>query len=195
MDDVSLQPARTGHLPALTLVLGGARSGKSRHAEALVLGHADTAGVQPVYIATAEAGDGEMAERIAEHRARRGDRWRNEEAPLALAETIATCAADRQPILVDCLTLWLSNVMLAELDVAEQISGLLDSLAGAPGPVVCVANEVGLGIVPDNALGRAFRDHAGRLNQQVAERAGRVDFIAAGLPITLKHSAHTGPIG
>jgi adenosylcobinamide kinase/adenosylcobinamide-phosphate guanylyltransferase len=195
MDDVSLQPAQAGLLPALTLVLGGARSGKSRHAEALVLGHADAVGAQPVYIATAEAGDGEMAERIAEHRARRGNRWRNEEAPLALAKAISRCAEDGQPVLVDCLTLWLSNVMLAECDIAAQTAGLLDSLAVAPGPVVCVANEVGLGIVPDNALGRAFRDHAGRLNQQIAERAGRVDFIAAGLPITLKPPRQTGPIG
>lgn len=192
MDDVSLQPAQAGLLPALTLVLGGARSGKSRHAEALVLAHADATGVQPVYIATAEAGDSEMAERIAEHQARRGKCWRNEEAPLALGAAISACADTGQPVLIDCLTLWLSNVMLAEMDVAAEIAGLLDSIAGAPGPVVCVANEVGLGIVPDNILGRSFRDHAGRLNQKVAERAGRVDFIAAGLPITLKRQSHTG---
>ncbi len=192
MDDVLLQPAQTGLLPALTLVLGGARSGKSRHAEALVLGHADTVGAQPLYIATAEAGDSEMAERIAEHQARRGNRWRNAEAPLALAAAITTCANEGQPVLIDCLTLWLSNILLTERDIAAETAGLLDSLEGAPGPVVCVANEVGLGIVPDNALARAFRDHAGRLNQQVATRAGRVDFVAAGLPITLKQSAHTG---
>jgi len=195
MDDVLLQPTQAGLLPALTLVLGGARSGKSRHAEALVLAHAETVGAQPLYIATAEAGDGEMAARIAEHQARRSNRWRNEEAPLALAEAISRCADDGQPVLIDCLTLWLSNVMLADFDIAEHTASLLDSLEGAPGPVVCVANEVGLGIVPDNALARAFRDHAGRLNQQLAERAGRVDFIAAGLPITLKQTAHTGPIG
>ena len=185
-DDNSVQPANKGLLPALTLVLGGARSGKSRHAEALVLDHADAVGLQPVYIATAEAGDGEMAARIAEHRARRGNRWRNTEAPVALGAAIAACATDGQPILIDCLTLWLSNILLAELDVAAENAGLLDRLDGTPGPVVCVANEVGLGIVPDNALGRAFRDHAGRLNQHVAARAGRVDFVAAGLPITLK---------
>lgn len=192
MDDVSLQPAQTGLLPALTLVLGGARSGKSRHAEALVLAHAGTVGAQPVYIATAEAGDGEMAERIAEHQARRGERWRNEEAPLALGDAIAGCADNGQPVLIDCLTLWLSNILLAERDIAAETTGLLDSLASVPGPVVCVANEVGLGIVPEHPLGRAFRDHAGRLNQQVAERADRVDFIAAGLPITLKPQSHTG---
>ena len=192
MDDVLLQPAQTGLLPALTLVLGGARSGKSRHAEALVLGHADTVGAQPLYIATAEAGDSEMAERIAEHQARRANRWRNGEAPLALADAITACANEGQPVLIDCLTLWLSNILLAERDIAAETAGLLDSLEGAPGPVVCVANEVGLGIVPDNALARAFRDHAGRLNQQVAARADRVDFVAAGLPITLKQSAQTG---
>ena len=194
MDDFSLPPAQTGLLPALTLVLGGARSGKSRHGEALVLGHADTVGLQPVYIATAEAGDGEMAERIAEHRARRGKRWLTKEAPVALGDAIAACTNDGQPILIDCLTLWLSNILLAELDVLAATAGLLDNLEGAPGPVVCVANEVGLGIVPENALGRAFRDQAGRLNQQVAERADRVDFIAAGLPITLKHPIQTGSI-
>ncbi len=191
-DDKSLQPAPTGLLPALTLVLGGARSGKSRHAEALVLGHADKFGLQPVYIATAEAGDGEMTERIAEHRARRGDRWRIEEAPLALGAAITACENNGQPILIDCLTLWLSNVLLAELDIEAEAAGLLEHFDGAPGPIVCVANEVGLGIVPDNSLGRAFRDHAGRLNQQVADRAGRVDFIAAGLPITLKQPHQTG---
>ncbi len=186
MDDSSRQPAQTGLLPALTLVLGGARSGKSRHAEALVLGHAESMGCLPIYIATAEAGDAEMAERIAEHRARRGNRWVNEDAPLALGETLAAHGGSRQPVLVDCLTLWLSNILLAERDPAAETADLLDSLARAPGPIVCVANEVGLGIVPDNALGRAFRDHAGRLNQQIAERANRVDFVAAGLPITLK---------
>lgn len=192
MDDVSLQPAQAGLLPALTLVLGGARSGKSRHAEALVLAHADAGGVQPVYIATAEAGDSEMAERIAEHQARRGARWRTEEAPLALNDAISGCADAGQPVLIDCLTLWLSNILLAECDIAAETAGLLDSLTNAPGPVVCVANEVGLGIVPEHPLGRSFRDHAGRLNQQVAERAGRVDFIAAGLPLTLKQPGQTG---
>ena len=192
MDDVTLQPVKTGLLPALTLVLGGARSGKSRHAEALVLAHADAARAQPVYIATAEAGDGEMAERIAAHQARRGARWRTTEAPLALGDAITGCADNGQPALVDCLTLWLSNILLAGRDIDAETAGLLDSLAGAPGPVVCVANEVGLGIVPEHPLGRSFRDHAGRLNQQVAARADRVDFIAAGLPLSLKRPARTG---
>ena len=192
IDDNMRHRVTSGLLPALTLVLGGARSGKSRHAEDLVLGHAETAGVLPVYIATAEAGDGEMAQRIAEHRARRGNRWHNEEAPLALGEALAAYAGDGQPVLVDCLTLWLSNILLAERDLAGETAGLLDRLADMPGPVVCVANEVGLGIVPDSALGRVFRDHAGRLNQQVAGRAERVDFVAAGLPITLKQPNQQG---
>ena len=192
MDDVLRQPVETGLLPALTLVLGGARSGKSRHAEALVLGHAEVIGELPVYIATAEAGDDEMAARIAKHQARRGSRWRSEEAPLALAEAITGCAGTGQPILIDCLTLWLSNILLAERDIAAETAGLLECLARALEPVVCVANEVGLGIVPEHSLGRSFRDHAGRLNQQITERAGRVDFIAAGLPITLKQPSQTG---
>jgi adenosylcobinamide kinase/adenosylcobinamide-phosphate guanylyltransferase len=184
--DNAVKPAPTGLLPALTLVLGGARSGKSRHAEALVRGHADAMGVRPIYIATGEARDGEMTARIAEHQARRSTFWQTEEAPVALGDAIASRAKDGQPILIDCLTLWLTNIMLAERDVDAEIAALLNALEATPEPVVCVANEVGLGIVPDNELARAFRDHAGRLNQEVAARAERVDFIAAGLPITLK---------
>lgn len=189
VNDDQDQSVRTGPLPALTLVLGGARSGKSRHAEVLVLEHAETVDIQPVYIATAQAGDDEMVARIAEHQARRGNRWQTEEAPLALSDTVAACAAGGHPILIDCLTLWLSNVMLAGRDVETETAKLIDSVTGLAGPIVCVANEVGLGIVPDSALGRSFRDHAGRLNQELAARAGRVDFIAAGLPITLKHAS------
>ena len=175
-------------LPALTLVLGGAKSGKSHHAETLVAGHLEASAsiVRPTYIATAEAGDGEMANRIAEHRARRGDRWHTEETLLALADTVVRATDDGQPALIDCLTLWLSNVMHAELDIDAEAASLLDAFEHARGPVVCVSNEVGLGIVPDNALARTFRDAAGRLNQIVAAQADRVDFIAAGLPVTLK---------
>ena len=175
-------------LPGLTLVLGGARSGKSHHAETLIAGHIDASAsiMRPTYIATAEAGDGEMVTRIAQHRARRGDHWHTEETLLALADTIVAATSDGQPALVDCLTLWLSNAMHAELDLNAETATLLDAFTHAKGPVVCVSNEVGLGIVPDNALARAFRDAAGRLNQQVAAQADRVDFIAAGLPITLK---------
>lgn len=182
--------ARPGaRLPDLTLVLGGARSGKSAHAEALIAAHldADTAARRATYIATAEAGDGEMAERIAEHRARRGDQWRTAETLLALGDTIVDATAKGEPVLVDCLTLWLSNVMHAELDIADETIALRDALDRAKGPVVCVSNEVGLGIVPATKLGREFRDAAGRLNQHIAAQADRVEFIAAGLPLTLKN--------
>ena len=176
-------------LPDLTLVLGGARSGKSAYAEALIAAHldVDTAPRRAIYIATAEAGDGEMAERIAEHRARRGNQWRTTETLLALGNMIVDATARGEPVLVDCLTLWLSNVMHAELDITTETVALHDALDRANGPVVCVSNEVGLGIIPATQLGRAFRDAAGRLNQHIAAQADRVEFIAAGLPLTLKN--------
>lgn len=176
-------------LPALTLVLGGARSGKSIHAEALIAAHlsADTATRRATYIATAEAGDQEMEQRIAAHRERRGNQWRTVETLLALGGAIVANTAQNEPVLVDCLTLWLSNVMHAELDITAETEALRDALDRAQGPVVCVSNEVGLGIVPTTKLGREFRDAAGRLNQFIAAKADRVEFIAAGLPITLKN--------
>jgi adenosylcobinamide kinase/adenosylcobinamide-phosphate guanylyltransferase len=174
-----------GRLPALTLVLGGARSGKSRYAEALVTGAARSA----TYLATAEPGDAEMAARIAEHRARRGDLWRTVEAPLELAPAIAAHAHPSRPILVDCLTLWLSNLFGAGRLVEHEAEALCATLREAAGPVVLVANEVGLGLVPETPLGRVFRDAAGRLHQQVAARADRVVFVAAGLPLVLKGAA------
>jgi adenosylcobinamide kinase/adenosylcobinamide-phosphate guanylyltransferase len=180
LPDTAAPPPPKTALGCLSLVLGGARSGKSRHAERLI----EALDRPALYIATAEARDAEMRERIAAHRARRGTRWSTLEAPLDLAAVLA--AERKRPILVDCLTLWLSNVMLAERDAAGEIAGLLDTLSAHPGPVVVVANEVGLGIVPENALARDFRDHAGRLNQQVAALAGHVVFLAAGLPLTLK---------
>lgn len=143
--------------------------------------------MRPTYIATAEAGDGEMASRIADHRARRGDRWHTVEALLGLSDAVVTAAANGRPVLIDCLTLWLSNVMHAGLDITEETARLLDAFDHADGPVVCVSNEVGLGIVPETALGREFRDAAGRLNQRIAAQADRVDFVAAGLPITMKN--------
>jgi adenosylcobinamide kinase / adenosylcobinamide-phosphate guanylyltransferase len=150
----------TREVRSLTLVLGGARSGKSRHAEALV-----TALPQPwLYIATGEPRDNEMAARIAEHRA----------VPAGAA------------VLIDCLTLWLTNVMLAGLDVEAEIIRLEQALAGRTGPVILVANEVGLGIVPDNALARRFRDVAGRLNQRLASLADRVVLLVAGIPVQVK---------
>jgi adenosylcobinamide kinase/adenosylcobinamide-phosphate guanylyltransferase len=165
----------------LALVLGGARSGKSRHAEALV-----TALPPPwLYIATGEPRDNEMAARIAEHRARRGAQWRTIEAPRDLAGALAAAPAD-VAVLVDCLTLWLTNVMLAGADIDTEIVRLERALAQRGGPMVLVANEVGLGIVPDNALARRFRDAAGRLNQRLAVRADRVVLLVAGIPMTVK---------
>jgi len=164
-------------------VLGGARSGKSRYAEGLI-----TALPPPwVYVATGEALDAEMGGRIAAHRARRGDGWTTVEAPRALAAALSEHAA--APVLVDCLTLWLSNLMMADAAVDDEIERLLEALTKVPGPVVLVANEVGSGIVPDNALARRFRDLQGSLNQRIAAVADRVVLMVAGLPLILKGSA------
>ncbi|MCB9957740.1 MAG: bifunctional adenosylcobinamide kinase/adenosylcobinamide-phosphate guanylyltransferase [Rhodospirillaceae bacterium] len=165
------------------LVLGGARSGKSRFAEAHVL----AGGGRPIYLATATVGDdAEMAARIAHHRARRGDAWSTVEEPLELTATLHRLAQPGAAVLVDCLTLWLTNVMLAGRDIPAETAALAAALPELPGRVVLVANEVGLGIVPDNAMARAFRDLAGRLNQAVAATADAVVFLAAGLPLVLK---------
>jgi len=169
-------------LPPVTLVLGGARSGKSSYAEQL----AESQGGACVYVATATAGDAEMADRIARHQERRGARWRTVEAPLDLSGTLAASASSNSVVLVDCLTLWLSNVLFKKLDVENECGKLLAALPELAGPVIFVSNEVGLGIVPDNALARRFRDEAGRLNQAVAAAAQSVVFVAAGLPLTLK---------
>jgi adenosylcobinamide kinase/adenosylcobinamide-phosphate guanylyltransferase len=168
-----------GPLPRLTLVLGGARSGKSHYGEALL-----TRAPPPwTYVATAEAWDAEMVERIAHHRARRDANWQTLDAPLELAGAVGGLPG---PALIDCLTLWLSNTMLAGREVEVESDALLAVLQRAPGPLVVVSNEVGLGIVPDTPLGRAFRDAQGRLNQRVAAAADRVIFMAAGLPLSLK---------
>jgi adenosyl cobinamide kinase/adenosyl cobinamide phosphate guanylyltransferase len=168
----------TGQIKAapVTFVLGGARSGKSAHAEALI------AAMPPPwrYVATAQAFDEEMRARIAAHCARRDERWRTVEAPLDLPAALATPA----PVLVDCLTLWLTNLMLA--DRRPDWPALLAALDARAAPTVIVSNEVGLGIVPDNALARAFRDEAGRLHQLVAARADRVVFMVAGIPMVVK---------
>ena len=160
----------------ITFVLGGARSGKSRHAEALVQAHPPPWR----YVATAQAFDSEMAERIAAHRARRPAGWETAPAPLDLAAALA-CDA---PVLVDCLTLWLSNLLLAERE--PDWPALLRALDARAQPTVLVSNEVGLGIVPDNALARRFRDMAGILHAQVAARADRVLLMVAGLPLVVK---------
>ncbi len=167
----------------LALVLGGARSGKSRFAEGLLARHAP-----PLrYVATAEAGDAEMVTRIAAHKARRGTDWMTLEAPRDLAGALAE-QADR-PALVDCLTLWLSNLMLADAAIDAEIARLEQALEQARAPVVLVANEVGSGIVPDNALARRFRDLQGQLNQRLAARADRVVLVVAGLPLFVKGAA------
>ena len=174
--------AEGSRLPPITLVLGGARSGKSRYAERLV----EAAAGSGTYCATAEAGDAEMAERIAAHRARRGPFWRTIEAPRALADAIAAEAAPERPVLVDCLTLWLSNLLLAGKEPDEQMRALCRSLREAAGPIVLVSNEVGMGLVPETPLGRRFRDAAGWLNQEIAALSNCVVFVAAGLPLVLK---------
>lgn len=169
----------------IVLVLGGARSGKSAYAEARAL--ALRAGrKRALYLATAAAGDAEMSARIASHRARRGSAWTTREEPLDVAGAIDAQAGAGAPILVDCLTLWLSNLMHARADIDAETARLCASLAKAKGPVVLVSNEVGLGIVPDNKLAREFRDHAGRIHQRVAQVARHVVFVAAGLPLALK---------
>ncbi len=170
---------REKSLPALSLILGGARSGKSAYGERLV----QTLPPPWVYCATAQAFDTEMRDRIVHHRAGRSEGWITIETPLGLADLIGR---ESRPMLVDCLTLWLTNVMLAGKDAPAEIEALLLAARGAKGSIVFVSNEVGLGIVPDNALARAFRDHAGRLHQKLAAIAGRVVFMAAGLPMVLK---------
>ena len=172
----------TQSLPPVTLVLGGARSGKSSFAERITVTHARGC----AYLATAEIGDDEMAERVRKHRARREAHWRTIEAPLEIAAAIMAETEHGAAVLVDCLTLWLSNLMAAARDPDKETEALIRALGQAGGPVVFVSNEVGLGIVPDNALARAFRDHAGRMNQRVAEVANNVFFVAAGLPLRLK---------
>jgi len=175
-------------LPPVTLVLGGAASGKSRYAESLV----ERAASARVYLATAEARDAEMVERIRRHRARRGSTWRTVEAPLELVPALRGQAAPGAAVLVDCLTLWLSNLMGAGRDADKEADALVAALPELGGPVVFVSNEVGLGIVPDNALARRFRDTAGRLHAALAAAAEAVAFVAAGLPLHLKTPAIPG---
>ena len=164
----------------LTFVLGGARSGKSRFAEALVEAHP----APWTYVATAQAFDDEMTERIAIHRARRDSRWITRDAPHDLAARVA--AEPDGPMLVDCLTLWLTNRMLAGAPLDAEGDALAAALRARVSPTVVVANEVGLGLVPETPLGRAFRDAAGRLNQRIAAAADAVHFVAAGLPLRMK---------
>jgi adenosylcobinamide kinase/adenosylcobinamide-phosphate guanylyltransferase len=165
----------------ITLVTGGARSGKSRYGESLI-----TALPPPwVYVATAEAGDAEMAARIAEHRKRRSDGWTIIEEPQELA-SVFSHINEATPAIVDCLTFWLSNRLLADADLEKETEKLVGVLTNHAGPVVLVTNEVGSGIVPDNALARRFRDAQGRFNQRMAALADRVVLVVAGLPLVLK---------
>ena len=180
--------ASSTQISRVTLILGGARSGKSAHGEALAEGNSGAL----VYLATAEARDDEMATRIAAHRARRGSRWTTVEEPLELSDALANAASPDGAVLVDCLTLWLANLIEAGRDIEAEGSALAAALASLPGDVILVSNEVGLGIVPDNAHARAFRDHAGRLHQRITAVADRVLFMAAGLPLTLKGKDQDG---
>lgn len=170
-----------GKMTAITtLFLGGARSGKSRLAQDA----AERCDGALTYLATAEAHDEEMTARIDRHRADRGGRWRTVECPIALPQAIM--AVESGAILVDCLTLWLSNLMLGGHDIPARTRDLLGAIGGTTGPLMIVTNEVGLGIVPDHPLGRAFRDEAGRLNQAVAARVDRAFFVAAGMILPLQ---------
>lgn len=166
---------------AVILITGGARSGKSKRAEE----RARAFPGQPVYVATAEALDAEMDERITKHRARRGTDWIEREVPLDLVQALVATDGGG-PRLVDCLTLWLSNLMHAKHDWESEVKALAGTLPRLKSPVVLVTNEVGLGIVPDNALARSFRDAAGIMNQTIADVADEVEFVVAGLPMNLK---------
>lgn len=171
---------------SVALILGGARSGKSRFAEELAI----NSGLRRVYVATSPVIDTEMDERIALHRAQRGNDWRTIEEELDLVGVLTREAAPDTVILVDCLTLWLNNLLYRERDVALEARRLAEALESIKGPCVLVSNEVGMGIVPENALARSFRDAQGRLNQDIAAVAQKVIFVAAGLPLVLKPSSH-----
>jgi adenosylcobinamide kinase/adenosylcobinamide-phosphate guanylyltransferase len=164
------------------LVLGGARSGKSRYAQA----RAEASGLRRIFVATAQAFDDEMRDRIARHQADRDHGWATLEAPFDLAPILARYSAPDTILLVDCLTLWVTNLLLADRDIPAETATLIDALRAAAGPVILVSNEVGFGIVPDNELARRFRDHAGIVNQCIAAAADEIQLIVAGLPMQLK---------
>ena len=168
--------------PRSTLLLGGARSGKSSRALAL----AEESSLSPIFVATATAGDQEMAERIARHRQERSHRWRTIEEPLRLVETLGSVSSEGRVVVVDCLTSWLANLMFAERPWEPEVARLADCATRSAGPVMFVANEVGWGIVPDTPLGRQFRDAQGRLNQSMAAACDRVELVVAGLSLRLK---------
>lgn len=169
----------------ITLVLGGARSGKSAYAQRQAEQAAAKRNRVPLLLATAQAFDDEMHERIRQHQTDRGDAWRTHEVPLALAAAIGELTAD-DIVVVDCLTLWLSNQMLGEHDVAAAMDDLAQALAACPADVWVVSNEVGWSLVPDNPLGRRFRDEAGRLNQRIAAVSDEACLIVAGMKLDLQ---------
>lgn len=181
MTEPSIAPHRVSSL----LVIGGARSGKSRYAQSL----AETSGKTPVLIATAAAGDAEMAQRIVRHRTERGAHWRVVEEEVNVAEALRREAEADKLVVVDCLTLWLSNLMLGSKDIEAHCEALAQLVPALSGPVIFVSNEVGLGIVPESALGREFRDAQGRLNQTLGSVCEAVVLVAAGLPLRLKPEA------
>ncbi|EJN03956.1 bifunctional adenosylcobinamide kinase/adenosylcobinamide-phosphate guanylyltransferase [Phyllobacterium sp. YR531] len=166
----------------VTFILGGARSGKSSFAESLI----EAYGSEAIYLATGRAWDEEMSERIGHHKSRRGSQWITVEEPLDLVGKLESLAGGETAILVDCLTLWLTNLMMAERDIDAEAKRLTNILGHFEGAVILVSNEVGLGIVPENRMAREFRDHAGRLHQAVAAVAAKVYFVAAGLPLKMK---------
>lgn len=166
----------------VTFVLGGARSGKSRFAEDMAF----QTGLERHYLATSQIFDDEMRERVQLHRQQRDAEWVTHEEPLQLAETLTTIQSPQRVVLIDCLTLWLTNLMMAERDVVAESQSLVEGLAGLRGHFIFVSNEVGLGIVPENRMARQFRDHAGRLHQMLAAKADDVFFVAAGLPLKMK---------
>lgn len=168
-------------LPKLSLVLGGASSGKSAFAEKLIL----NTGLAPVYIATAQVFDDEMAAKITRHQQMRGTGWRTIEEPIAVADALTKITAD-QAVLVDCATLWLTNIILGEHNLEQQSAKLIAAFTSCEAPIVVVSNELGQGIVPDNALSRRFRNAQGTLNQEMAAQADNVIAVMAGLPLVLK---------
>lgn len=172
----------TGTSSNAVFVLGGARSGKSRFAESLAV----APGLDRHYVATGRAWDEEMRARIDQHRADRGPSWTTHEEPLDLAGRLAEVDGEGRAVLVDCLTLWITNLMMAERDMMAEFAALVAFLPKARARLVLVSNEVGLGIVPENRMARDFRDHAGRLHQMIAAEAAEVYFIAAGLPLKMK---------
>ncbi len=168
-------------LPKLTFVLGGASSGKSAFAEGLVV----ATGAPRVYVATSQIYDDEMAAKVRDHVAARGNDWHTIEEPLDMAKALSQVGED-QVVLLDCASMWLTNHMMAENDLVQETEALIAALVACKGPVVVVSNEVGMGIVPDNALARRFRIAQGKLNQQLAEAADLAVFVIAGLPQVLK---------